>query len=187
MFINKIIPYITAICLLQAACNNHPVAANADSSTTIAHAAEIAPTEAAKSITAQIHQVDSIVSSIKTKQFEHKDAYLPPMQLNDTMFTKLYFNDKVPVKISYTTFDESGKPFGIANFYFNDFFSIIHERNFGDEVVYSVVTREGKYFSFSKSSKDSKLKLDDNNNQQKNDARMYSRLSSLKSTYVKMV
>jgi hypothetical protein len=161
MFINKIIPYITAVCVLHVACNNHPVAANADSSTTIAHAAEIAPTEAAKSITAQIHQVDSIVSNIKTKQFEHKDAYLPPMQLNDTLFTKLYFNDKVPVKISYTTFDESGKPSGIANFYFNDFFSIIHERNFGDEVVYGVVTRNGKYFSFSKSNKDGKLKLDE--------------------------
>lgn len=161
MFINKTIPYITAICLLQLACNSQQAASSTDSATTIANTAEIAPTKAAEGITAQIHQVDSIVSSIKSKQFDHKDAYLPPMQLNDTLFTQLYFNGQVPVKIGYTTFDEGGKPSGIANFYFNDFYSIIHERNFGDEVVYGVVTRNGKYFSFSKANKDGKLKLDE--------------------------
>ncbi|MGO4292001.1 SH3 domain-containing protein [Chitinophaga sp. RAB17] len=161
MFIKKSLPYITTICLLQIACNSHKAPNSADAAVIIAQAAEAAPSPATDNITQLIHEADSVVNSIKMKQLEQRSAYMVRVPPNDTLFTHLYFKDNVPVKLSYTTFDETGKASGIAYFYFNDFFSFIHERRFRDEVVYAVVTRDGRYFSFSKADKDNRLKLDE--------------------------
>jgi hypothetical protein len=160
MFTRKAIPYIPVICLLLA-CNSHPVANNADSITAVAAAAEMLPVDTTVNINMRMHAVDSIVSHIKAQHLEQQAAYLPPMHPNDTLFTQLYFKDKIPARLSYTTFEDSGEPFGMACFYFDPLFSIIHERTFGEEVVYGVVMRDGKYFSFSKSLKDNTLKFDE--------------------------
>lgn len=154
MFISKSLPYLALGYLLALSCNSPEAAKHVDT-TTVKTNIVVKETD---SVDILIHAADSVVKSIKAASLQRKDAFLPPAGLNDTLFVQFYFKDKVPFRLNFTTFEDDGKAYGSGNFYFSESFPLIMELRIGDTDIYSVLTRDGKYFSFFKSAIDQTLR-----------------------------
>jgi hypothetical protein len=102
---------------------------------------------------------DSLVTAISSSNYDMATAFLPPDSNRDTLKSTLYFKDSIPARMDYTLFEDGGEAFGNGTLYFTEQCPVISELKYEPILTYEVLTRDGRYYWFSKSMTDGKFDL----------------------------
>lgn len=107
---------------------------------------------------AAIRRIDSLIAAIDQQEYSKSKAFLEPIEEQDTVWTTLYYSNKLARKLEYTLLGDAGTDEGVGHLYFLPDSTVISKAEIGLDLLFEVLSANGDYYVFFKRAADGSYK-----------------------------